>query len=307
MLGLKAKLKNRNSLSAISIATNSDSLCVSSRLKSNDNAYRIKNYQEYSCPGLMTNKTLFQSVLKEAVPDKKIPIHLILNPNDYQLLVTKKPYADDENYSDTLKAQLHNKIKFPPEESCLLSVPCLYSNLYSQEEQCFVCVAHMPRLLSIQNVFKKSKLNLQSISVSELSLSNWISRILQYDRKSDGFLLYPVANAMRLLLIIDQQLGAFSFLPNFSEEIINEEQKSLFILSLQQQITHCVQLFSQRNVQELPVYVFDENIHLVNLLKNELNNRIQLLNVNSIFNLKSKQNIILDRALPSLSGAVFDG
>ena len=164
------------------------------------------------------------SILTSIVKDnelKRVPCSLMLQPEDYQLLVTDVMPVTPSEFQAAIRWKLKDLLRYPLDDVVLDSFNL--PKMKTSANKIMVVAAQASKLKTLRDLINKSGLELKYIDVPELALRNILAMYQQEGQSSA--LIYLQENSIQLLILFQQQIYVSRVL-KFS---INTEDESLMM------------------------------------------------------------------------------
>lgn len=240
------------------------------------------------------NKSGLLSTLTTIVKNnhlKNVPCCLMLQPEDYQLLVTDALPVTATEFQAAIRWKIKDLIRFPLDDVLIdsFSMPKMKAN----QDKIMVVAAQASKLKMLSTEIRGCGLNLKFIDIPELALRN-ITVLYEKAEQSTG-LVYVQENNIQLLITFQQQIYVSRVL-KFS---LNNEDANAIAQSIERlasEIQRSFDYYQSLWDQPLPSQFIFASTKLIvpeasNLLSQKLKTPVQIINITDVLVCKPKINL----------------
>ncbi|MBL7480967.1 hypothetical protein [Legionella bononiensis] len=253
---------------------------------------------------------LFTKGISEAIERYSLiglPCQVILSPGLYQLLLMDALEVPEQEMAKALRWHLKGMIDYPLNDIAVDTFMVPLHGAGGLRKRVFVAVTPQNELINKVELLKRCLLNISSISIAELALSQLLRRA-PIDPESPTIVVSYDANVCRLHIYFKDSLYLSRAL-SISRSIIEPESTAIhdMVLEIQRSIDYCLielKLPEPKKIFFTPSFYAAEDLFL--RLKEELVKDVFLLDVNAYF--KSEQKItppVMAEAFYAIGGALM--
>ena len=231
---------------------------------------------------------------------------IILSPNSYQLLLMDALDVPESEMAKALRWQLKGLIDYPLNDIAVDAFIVPPHGAGSRRKKVFAAVTLQSALLNKIELLESSMLNVSSVSIAELALSQILLRITT---AADSPVIVISYDEEICQLHVYNQGSLFLFRGlSISKSIIhpNSPASQDMLLEIQRSIDYCLmelKLPEPKTIFFTPS--FYEAIDLFTFLQAELEKNVQLLDVNSLFNSEPIASEVMAHSFYAIGGALM--
>lgn len=202
-----------------------------------DNALLFNDYVTMEANDETTLKNVLTGLVKRH-DLSNYPCTLILDPLQYQLLMTDKLNVPDDEMANALKWRVKGLLDYPADDVVLDVFLVPPHGTGEQRKKAFVVASSESQLLKRVQLFERNLISLERIDVSELAERNIVSCFLR--EKCTAILLSPHAMQCQMTIYYGHEIYLVRRIPLKIDNDGDKAQFESLVLELQRSIDYCI-------------------------------------------------------------------